>query len=81
MMTVALLREFLGWCTLINLIFLYLWFFLIVFARDWLYGLHRRWFNLSKEQFDVIHYSGMAVFKLGVILLNLTPYIVILLIS
>jgi hypothetical protein len=27
------------------------------------------------EQFDAIHYAGMTVFKLGIILFNLVPYI------
>ena len=26
-------------------------------------------------QFDAIHYAGMTVFKLGIILFNLVPYI------
>jgi hypothetical protein len=80
-MTIALLREVFGWCTLINLSLLYVWFFWIMFARDWTYRLHHRWFNLSSEQFDSIHYVGMAVFKIGIILFNLTPYLALLIVD
>jgi len=33
---------------------------------------HGRWFHLSVEQFEAIHYAGMTVFKLGIILFNLS---------
>jgi hypothetical protein len=35
--------------------------------------MHTRWFKLSVETFDAIHYVGMATYKLGIILLNLVP--------
>ena len=40
-----------------------------------MYLLHSRWFRLSVEQFDMLHYAGMSIFKLGIILLNVVPYI------
>jgi hypothetical protein len=43
-------------------------------GHDWMYGLHGRWFHLSVEQFDMLHYAGMSVYKIGIILLNLVPY-------
>jgi len=39
------------------------------------YRFHGRWFKLSLETFDAIHYGGMAVFKLGIFLFNLVPFI------
>jgi len=44
-------------------------------AHDWMHRFHSIWFHLSVEQFDAIHYAGMTVFKLGIILFNLVPYI------
>ncbi len=40
-----------------------------------MYQLHSRWFHLSREQFDALHYASMALYKLGILLLNLVPYI------
>jgi hypothetical protein len=82
METITLLREVFGWCTLINLGVLYTWFFLMLFAHDRVFRLHHRWFGLLREErFDAIHYAGMAVFKLGIILFNLTPYVALVIVS
>jgi hypothetical protein len=48
-----------------------------VFAHDWIQRIHGRWFRLSRDQFDVRHYAGMSVFKLGIILFNLVPFVVL----
>jgi hypothetical protein len=39
--------------------------------------LHGRWFHLSSDQFDALHYAGMAIFKIGIILFNLVPFVVL----
>ena len=74
-MTAATLQAFVGWCALINLALLTIWFGLFVLAKEWLYRLHGRWFDISKERFDAIHYGGMAGYKLAIWLFNLAPYI------
>jgi hypothetical protein len=66
-------KEWLLWSTAINYGVLLLWFLLFVVAHDWMYRLHSRWFRLSAETFDAIHYGGMAAYKLGILLLNLVP--------
>jgi hypothetical protein len=35
--------------------------------------IHGRWFHLSHDQFDAVHYAGMSVFKIGIMLFNLVP--------
>jgi hypothetical protein len=40
-----------------------------------MYGVHSRWFHLSTDQFDALHYAGMALYKIGILLFNLVPYI------
>jgi hypothetical protein len=51
------------------------------FGHDWMFRLHSRWFHLSKEGFDSVHYASMAAYKLGILLLNLTPYVALRLIG
>ena len=68
-------RHLLLWCAVINYGVLLLWFAVFLLARDWMHRFHGRWFRLSPEQFDGVHYAGMAAFKLGIILLNLVPYL------
>ncbi len=76
-MTIGVTRNFLLWCTVINYGILLLWFLVFVFAHDWLHRIHRRWFRLSREQFDALHYAGMSIFKIGILLFNLVPLLVL----
>ncbi|PKN88301.1 MAG: hypothetical protein CVU51_04370 [Deltaproteobacteria bacterium HGW-Deltaproteobacteria-1] len=39
--------------------------------------LHSRWFKIPVETFDAIHYAGLAIYKIAVIMLNLVPLIAI----
>jgi hypothetical protein len=74
-MSLEVLRNFLLWCTVINYGVLLVWFLLFTLARDWIQRLHGRWFRLSGDQFDALHYAGMSVYKIGILLFNLVPYV------
>jgi hypothetical protein len=74
-MSIAMVRDILLCCAVINYGVLLVWFLVFLLAHDWIYRLHSRWFHLSREQFDALHYAGMAIFKVGILLLNLVPYI------
>ncbi len=74
-MTVETIREVLGWCSAMNFGLLFVWFVGIILARDWVFRIHSKWFALSKEQFDTIHYAGMAFFKMSIIVFNFVPYL------
>lgn len=67
------MKNILVWCLCINYLVLFIWFGVFVFAHQWIYRLHSRWFALSIETFDAIHYSGLAVYKIGILLFNLAP--------
>jgi len=75
MMTSAFLREFFLWCAVVNYAILVGWFLAFIFAHGWLYRLHARWFRLSEDRFDAIHYAGMAAYKIAVLVLNVAPYV------
>lgn len=76
-MTIETLSSFLGWATIINLSIITVWFLAFTFYHDAIFRLHSKWFKLSEERFDTIHYAGMAFYKLGTYLLNLVPYLAI----
>lgn len=75
------IRSVLGWCSVMNFGLLLIWFLIFTLAHDWIYHLHGRWFHLSLETFDAIHYTGMALFKIGIWLFNLMPYLALLVVS
>ena len=74
-MAIETLRAVLGWCSIINMGLLLWWFLIIIVAHDWVYKFHSKWFKLSVERFDGIHYAGMAFFKIGIFVFNLVPFI------
>ena len=74
-MTIAVTRNFLLWCTVINYGVLLVWFLVFVFAHDWMLRIYGRWFRLSRDQFDALHYAGMSIFKIGIIPFNRVPFI------
>ncbi len=76
-MDIATLTTFLGWSTLINMGILIYWFMVILLARGWIREIHTRWFHLSEAQFDVIHYGGMGLYKILIIVFNLVPWLVL----
>jgi len=75
------LKHVLLWCVALNYLVLFVWFGVFVFGHDWMYGMHTRWFKLSVETFDALHYAGLSVYKIGIILLNLVPLVALYLVS
>jgi hypothetical protein len=77
MMTIDVTRTFLMWCTIVNYGILFVWFGVFVFAHDLMQRIHGRWFDLSRNQFDALHYGGMSIFKICIMLFNLVPFVVL----
>ena len=69
------LSEFLLWCTILNYAVLLVWFAAFSLGHEWMFKLHGRWFRLTAAQFDALHYGAMAIYKVGILLLNLVPYV------
>lgn len=72
------LRDVLVWALVVNYGVLLVWFVVFSLAHDAVYRLHTRWFRLSRETFDALNYGGMAVYKIGVLLLNVAPLVALL---
>ncbi|MEI6335054.1 MAG: DUF6868 family protein [Methylococcaceae bacterium] len=74
-MSPDIIKALLLYSLTFNYVMLLIWFCVFSFAHDWLYRLHSRWFFISVESFDALHYAGMAVYKIGLILLNIAPLV------
>lgn len=74
-MTVEELRTVLGWCMVINFGLMLLWLLCMKVAPDLTYRTQALMTNISREEFDRSMYNFMGYFKLGIILLNFSPYI------
>ena len=80
-MTIEVARSFLMWCTIANYGILLVWFIVFALAHDVIHRVHARWFHLSRDQFDALHYGGMTIFKIGIMLFNLVPFVVLSILS
>lgn len=79
-MSVKEIHDFLLYSLVINYLILLIWFGFFVNAHDFIYRMHSRWFNISMQTFDTIHYSGLAIYKIGIIMLNLVPLLALCLV-
>jgi len=80
-MTIDTVRRALLWCSIINIGLLLWWLIFITVAHDWVYRFHGKWFKLSEQKFDAIHYAGMAFFKIGIFVFNIVPYLALLIVG
>ena len=74
-MTLELTRSMLAWCSVINIGLLLWWYLFLLLAHDWVFRMHTKWFDIPVDRFDAIHYGGMGLFKIGILLFNLVPYL------
>ncbi|MBN2309105.1 MAG: hypothetical protein JXR94_09055 [Candidatus Hydrogenedentes bacterium] len=77
-MAIVIVRQTLLWCFVINTGLLLWWFLLFALAHDWVYRWHSKWYKLSVEQFDAIHYAGMAFYKIAIFFFTFVPWLALL---
>ena len=80
-LTIEVIRNGLLWCLIINIGLLLWWWLFFTLAHDWIYRMHSKWFKLSVESFDALHYGGMTFFKLSIFLFNVVPYFALLIVA
>jgi len=65
-----LIRSF-----ILGIVFLVVWFLFMVLVGDLAYTIHSIWFDMSKQQFDLLWYGGMGLAKMFLFFCLLIPYI------
>ncbi len=80
-MDIQTLRAFFMWCTIINGGLLILSFLTCTYAKNWVYRMHGKWFPMPREAFDVVIYCFIGVMKIFVLMLNLVPYIALVILG
>ena len=74
-MGIQTLTRFFMWCTILNGGLLVSSSLICALAGGWVYGVHSKWFPMSREAFNVAIYSFVGVMKILFIVLNLVPYL------
>jgi hypothetical protein len=56
---------------------LLIWFIFCLVGGDWGYNLTSKWFQVSKHEYNLVCYCGIAFMKICVLTFFLIPYIAI----
>ena len=72
-MSIEVVRDVPLWCAVINYGLLLRWFLFFTLARDGMHRFRGRWFRLPVERFDAIRYTGLMIYKIGIVLFTLVP--------
>jgi hypothetical protein len=76
-MTVEAIREFLLWCSVINVGLLLLSFAMLVLLRPFVFKMHSGWSGLNEQQFNTAVYGLLGLYKILIIVFNVVPLIAI----
>jgi len=81
MNSIETIREFLGWCSVINIGLLLLSSIMIVLMRSWVVNIHAKMTGINEEELPILYFQVLGNYKMLIILFNLVPYIVLRIMS
>ena len=64
-------------CVLMGMGMLLFWFVMILAAGDLAYKFHGGMFDITRHEFDLLNYYGLAAFKLCVFLFFVIPWLAV----
>ncbi len=73
-MTIGTIREFLGWCTVINVGLLMLTSILLIAIRGAASRIHGKMFNLDEKYLSQAYFQWLAQYKIAIIVFNVVRY-------
>lgn len=79
-MDLATVERFFGWCAVINLTLLALSAAAVIAFRERLAALHARMYGVEQRALPAAYFWYLGTFKIGAILLSVTPWLAIQLI-
>ncbi|RLA78296.1 MAG: hypothetical protein DRG78_15495 [Epsilonproteobacteria bacterium] len=74
MLTIEIITEFLGWCSVINIVILALSAIFIIVFNDTTIKIHSKLFNLDKIYLQQSYFKYLAQYKIIIIIFNIVPY-------
>lgn len=80
-MDIQTVTEFFKWCSIINGAMLIISSIMLMYAADFVYSIHSKWFPISRTTFNTAIYSFIGLFKILFIFFNLIPYIALVILG
>lgn len=75
MFSIDIVREFIGWCTVINIGILLIATIFLVLTRAPILKMHAKLFELNQADLSLSYFQFLGQYKLAIYVLNLAPYI------
>ena len=80
-MGIQTLTTFFMWCTILNIGILVVWTIVFGLAPDFTYRIQTKLFPMPRETFNVVVYSGLAIYRIVFVAFNLVPYVALVIIQ
>jgi len=74
-MNIETVREFFGWCTVINLGLFVFALVKMTLLRDWASKIHAKMFGIEQAAVQAAYFQFFAFYKIAFIVFNVVPYI------
>ncbi len=74
-MTIETIREFLGWCTVINASVFVVACLKLLLMRDWGSEIHAKMFKIDAEAVRRVYFQFLVTYKIAILVFNLVPYV------
>jgi len=81
MNSIEMLRDFFGWCSVINIGLLVVSSLMLMFMRGWITKIQAKMFGVRETDLSRIYINFLGNYKLLIFVFNLVPYIALRIIS
>lgn len=71
---IATITSFIGWCSIINIGLLTFSTIMLIVFREPVKRIHNKLTGVNKESLDAIYFNFLGNYKLAILVLNITPY-------
>lgn len=75
MNTIEVIREFLGWCSVINISVLVLSTIMLTIMRSWIVSIHARMTGVDETDLPKIYIEYLGNYKILIFVFNIVPYL------
>lgn len=75
MNSIQVIREFLGWCSVINIGLLFTSTVTLIVMRDWVVNIHAKMTGVSEAELPRLYLEFLGNYKTFIIVFNIVPYV------
>ncbi len=73
--SIETIREFLGWCSVINIGMLIISTVMLTIMRSWILKIHAKMTGVSEAELPRIYIEYLGNYKILIIIFNVVPYL------